>query len=189
MRSFIGIPLPDGVKTKLQAAVKRLTPNAVDVSWCTSTQFHLTLAFLGETAPAILPHVSSAMTRICATVPPFTCRAYGFGFFGTKRNPKTIWAAVDPIPALGALNEAIGIELKRFGFQVDEDEFRPHITLGRCKERARNHPLVEAMNEDEAMDFGSWPVTGLTLFESRLTPKGAVYATLNRYTFGGSVSL
>lgn len=184
MRSFISIAIPDAVKAKLQAAVKRLAPQAVDVSWCTVGQFHLTIAFLGETSPAILPHVSAAVARICATSVPFTCRAYGLGFFGTKRNPKVIWAGVDPIPQLGALHEAIATELKRFGFKIEEDEFRPHITLGRCLERSRNHPLVEAMEEDESIDFGSWPVTSLTMYESRLTPKGAVYATLNRFQFG-----
>jgi len=184
MRSFIAIAIPDAVKAKLQAAVKRLTPHAVDVSWGTVTQLHFTLAFLGETSPAILPHVSTAVARICATAAPFMCRAYGLGFFGTKRNPKVIWAGVDPIPALGALHEAIATELNRFGFKIEEDEFRPHITLGRCPERARNHPLVEAMEEDEGVNFGSWPVTGLTLFESRPMPKGTVYATLNRFQFG-----
>lgn len=184
MRSFIAIAIPEAVKAKLQAAVKRLTPHAVDVSWGTVTQLHFTLAFLGETSPAILPHVSTAVARICATAAPFTCRAYGLGFFGTKRNPKVIWAGVDPIPELGALHEAIATELNRFGFKIEEDEFRPHITLGRCPERARNHPLVEAMEEDECVNFGSWPVTGLTLFESRPTTKGAVYATLNRFQFG-----
>ncbi|MEI6646480.1 MAG: RNA 2',3'-cyclic phosphodiesterase [bacterium] len=185
MRSFIAITIPDVVKTQLQAAVKRLTPHAVDVAWYSVTQFHLTITFLGETSPAILPHVSSALTRICATVQPFTCRAYGFGYFGTKRNPKVIWAGVDPMPELDMLHEAIGSELKRFGLKTEEDEFRPHITLGRCQERARNHPLVDVMNEDERIAFGSWPVSSLTLCESRVMPKGSIYPLINRFQFGG----
>jgi len=185
MRSFIAITLPDAVKAQLLAAVKRLAPLSVDVAWYTATQLHLTLSFLGETSPAILPHVSTRMARICATVAPFSCHAYGLGFFGTKRNPKVIWAGVDPTPELNALQEAMGNELKQFGFKVDEDAFRPHITLGRCQERARNHPLVEAMDEDGAVEFGTWTVPGVTLFESRRTPRGSLYVTINRFPFGG----
>jgi RNA 2',3'-cyclic 3'-phosphodiesterase len=185
MRCFIAIALPDTVKVQLQNAVKRLTPQGVDVAWCTKDQFHLTLAFLGETSPAILPHVYEKVTQLCATVQPFTCQAYGYGFFGTKRNPKTLWVGAEPVAELSALNESLWEVLKRFGFKTEADTFRPHITLGRCKERARNLPLVQAMDEEEQVDFGSWSVDGLTLFESRLTPKGASYAKLNRFQFGG----
>lgn len=185
MRSFIALAIPEAVKAQLQAAIKRLAPLSVDVSWRTAGQIHLTLAFLGDTAPAILPHVSARLANLCAKVAPFTCRAYGLGFFGTKRNPKVIWAGVDVDPGLGALHEAIGHELKPYGFKADEDAFRPHITLGRCKDRARNLPLVQAMEADEAVAFGTWTVPGVTLFESRLTPKGSLYVTLNRFSFGG----
>jgi 2'-5' RNA ligase len=185
MRSFIAIAIPDSVKLQLQNSVKLLMNQGVDVTWCTKDQFHLTLAFLGETSPAILPHISEKLTQLCATVQPFTCRAYGYGFFGSKRNPKTLWVGAEPVRELGRLNESLWEMLKKFGFQTEPDAFRPHITLGRCKERARNHPLVLAMDEAEQVDFGSWLVDGITLFESRVTPKGALYSKLNRFQFGG----
>jgi 2'-5' RNA ligase len=75
--------------------------------------------------------------------------------------------------------------LKKFGFKTESEGFRPHITLGHCTERARNHPLVQAMDEEEQVDFGSWSMDGMTLFESRATPKGALYSKLNRFQFGG----
>jgi len=185
MRSFIAIAIPDTVKVQLSAAVKRLEPHATDVTWCTKDQFHLTLAFLGEISPAILPHLYEKLPQLCATIQPFRCRTFGYGFFGTKRNPKTIWVGAEPVQELEALNEALCEMLNRFGFKLESETFRPHITLGRCKERARNHPLVLAMDEEEQLDFGSWSADGLTLFESRLTPKGSIYLKLNRFPFSG----
>jgi RNA 2',3'-cyclic 3'-phosphodiesterase len=185
MRSFIAIAIPDSVKAQLHAAAKRLEPHAEEVTWCLKDQFHLTLAFLGETSPAILPHIAEKLSQLSSSFQPFTCRAYGYGFFGSKRNPKTIWVGAEPVKELGELNEALWEMLKKFGFQTEPDAFRPHITLGRCKERARNHPLILAMDEEEQVDFGSWPVDGMTLFESRLTPKGAIYSKLNRFPFRG----
>jgi len=178
MRAFLAITLPDDVKAGLAAAIERLAPAARDVKWCTREQFHLTLAFLGEVAPAILPHVTAAVERVCAALPAFTCRAYGLGFFGNKRNPKTLWAGIDPSPELDDLHEGLWTELKRFGFDKQENLFRPHVTLGRCREGARNHALIEAMDADEDVAFGEWVVRRVTLYESRLTPRGALYRNL-----------
>ena len=184
MRTFIAITLPQETKAALAAAMQRLAPVAVDVTWCVG-QLHLTLAFLGDIAPSILPHLSTAMTRVCQTLPAVPCHAYGLGFFGNRRNPKTIWAGVNLSPELETLHSALWRELKRFGFSTDEDRFRPHITLGRCKERARNQPLTNAMDADTEIEFGRWAATGITLYESRPTPKGTRYSPLNKFRLGG----
>lgn len=185
MRAFFGLSVPDEVKTQLAAAVQRLAPQAVDVAWCKRDQFHVTLAFLGEIAPAILPHVTAAAARVCAARPAFTCEASGFGFFGTKRNPKTLWAGITPTAELNELYESLWPELKKFGYVNREAEFRPHITLGRCREGTRNQALVQAMDADEAYAFGEWDVTRVTLYESRLTPHGAIYRGLAHAALAG----
>jgi len=178
MRVFYAIAVPDDVKTRLAAAAQRLAPAAVDVAWCTRDQYHLTLAFLGEVAPAILPHVTVAVERVCAATSPFACRAFGFGFFGNRRNPKTLWAGVDPTSEMEALHEALWGALKKFGFPNKEADFRPHITLGRCRENARNQAVTQAMDDDEDAAFGEWSVRRVTLYESRPTPRGTAYRTL-----------
>jgi 2'-5' RNA ligase len=184
MRAFIAITLPQETKTALTAAIKRLAPAAVEVSWCGAGQLHLTLAFLGEIAPAILPHLSAALTRVCGALRPVPCHAYGFGFFGNRRNPKTIWAGVGLTPEMDRLHGGLWQELKRFGFSTDEDLFRPHVTLGRCKERAKNQQLIAAMDADTEVDFGRWTAADITLYESRLTPKGALYSPLSKFRLG-----
>ena len=186
MRVFLAISVPEEVRALLTAATRRLAPVATDVTWCKRDQFHLTLAFLGDVSPAILPHVTAAADRIGATLPPFTCHVCGLGFFGTKRNPKTLWAGVTPTPELEALYAGLWQALGRFGFENGEDGFQPHITLGRCRESARNHPVIEAMDADEESDFGAWPVKRVTFYESRLTPHGPVYKALTHSAFTGA---
>ncbi len=178
MRAFLALALPDDVKDRLTGTIKRLAPSAIDVTWCKRDQLHLTLAFLGEVSPAILPHVTAAAERVCLARPAFTCRAYGLGYFGSKRNPKVLWAGMELSAELEALHEDLWTELKKFGYEDKEGDFRPHITLGRCREAARNHPLVEAMDADEDVAFGEWETKRVTLYESRLTPQGALYRNL-----------
>jgi len=185
MRVFIALTLPQETKVALGAAVTRLAPAAVDVAWCNAGQFHLTLAFLGEIAPSLLPHLSMAMTRVCEALPAVPCHICGLGFFGNRRNPKTIWAGVSLSPEMETLHRELWKELKRFGFSTDEDMFYPHITLGRCKERARNQALTRAMDADTETHFGKWMATDITLYESRLSSKGAAYSALNKFRLGG----
>ena len=180
MRIFLAIPVPDDVKATLCDAVGRLAPIASGVTWCKRDQLHITLIFLGEAAPSIMPHVTAAADRVCATLPPFACRAQGWGVFGTKRMPKTLWAGVDLSPELDALYERLWLELKKYGFKNEASDFRPHITLGRCRNDANNRGVVEAMADDEQTDFGAWKVKGVTLYESRLTPRGALYRKLSQ---------
>jgi 2'-5' RNA ligase len=185
MRVFIALPISDEVKTRLATAVQRHTANGIDVAWCKRDQFHLTLAFLGEISPAILPHLETAAKRVCATVSPFVCRAYGFGYFGSKRNPAALWAGVDLSDDLAALQERLWLELTRLGYKNREKDYRPHITLGRSREAPKNRELIEAMAADEDAEFGSWEATRITFFESLQTPKGPVYRTLLQIPLAG----
>lgn len=185
MRIFLAITVPDGIKTAFVAATQRLVPVASEVKWCDRGQLHLTLVFLGEAAPPIVPHLTAATERVCSAMPPFVCRARGLGFFGSKRTPTALWAGVEPSLALTHLHERLWAELTKFGYTNDAPDFHPHVTLGRCRESTNNRSLIEAMAADDSTDFGSWSVSRVTVYESRLTPRGAVYHTLARVTLGG----
>ncbi len=184
MRAFLAIPVPEDVRLRLAAVAGRLASVATEVTWCKREQLHLTLLFLGEVAPAILPHVTACAERICAEQPPFPVRVFGLGYFGTKRNPQTLWAGVDPSPQLDALHERIGSELKRFGFAGPDKEYRPHITLGRCPPEARNRSLVETLADEESLEYGAWEAGRVTLYESRPSPRGPVYRNLAHIALG-----
>lgn len=146
---------------------------------------HLTLIFLGEIAPAILPHITGAATRLCSDMQPFHINCNGLGIFGTRRNPKTIWAAVDPAPELMDLHENLCDKLKRYGYEMDKGDFRPHITLGRSAGRADNRELVGAMERDASVNFGAWMPRRLTIYESRMLARGPEYRVLAHIPFAG----
>lgn len=181
MRVFIAIGLPDDLKDRLSESAARLEPLGEGVKWVHRDLMHVTLAFLGEIAPAFLQHINSAVQKVCETSPRFSCEVSGYGFWGTKRNPTTVWAAVSMPPELEQLQERLSKAVKKFGFTVDTENFRPHITLGRCRESCRNRRLIEAMDTDENAEFGQLAVNKVTIYESRLGPKGPVYRTLMKF--------
>lgn len=124
-------------------------------------QLHMTLAFLGETPEARVP----ALKELLATLPAqfIAMRTDRLGSF---MPPGIVWAGPsEPNGPLLALKEALDVGLGSAGFPVEARRFRPHITLLRD---ARRKPALRTLDI-------AWPVTTVTLVQSRQTPDGSHY--------------
>ena len=181
MQTFIAIAVPEEIRKKLAAAMARLAPHAEGVTWVAKDHFHITIAFLGEIAPAFIQHASEAVQKICDQTPCFSCAIEGYGYWGNKRNPTAIWASVSLPPELETLQEKIAKALKKYGIQVDSENFRPHIPLGRCLVATANRDLLETMDGDQEADFGEFVVNKLGLYQEKHQAKATVCRTLMKF--------
>ncbi len=130
MRLFIAIQFPDEIKDSLYGLTQELKKNITRGRFTRRENFHLTLAFIGETKD--LEHAVQAVDNAVSKgkIPPFRLHFGGFGRF-KGRNGDIFWVRVEPNPVLSELNKILVRELKYFEFYVDEKEFKPHLTLGR----------------------------------------------------------
>lgn len=181
MRVFIAIKPPKDIIHALAQSIQSLAAIEPQARWCQPSQLHMTMAFLGEVAPAFVPHLKEAGGALCADLTAFECHAHGFGIFGNKRSPRAIWAALDLSPELESLERTLNRGLQRFGLKPMTTEFRPHITLGRCKAKHDYRHLVRAMEQMPQPDFGTWQVQQVTLFESRVVKQGRHYQPLAQW--------
>jgi 2'-5' RNA ligase len=129
---------------------------------------------------AFVPHITSAVSTVCANTAAFPIHASNFGFYGTKRFPHNVWAAIDVTEVLTELYEAIWNAMKTFGFKKPDEEFHPHIVLGICKTGIKNQPLTDAMHADEKYDFGAWDVKKVTLYDCKTSKRGKVHRKVNQ---------
>jgi len=69
--------------------------------------------------------------------------------------------------------------LARAGIGAEERPYNPHLTLARVREAGglRSVALLEGVGETT---LGGTAVEAITLFESRLSPKGPTYVALQR---------
>lgn len=183
MRLFIAIELPTEVRHRLAAACAPFQSLAENATWTRSDQLHLTLAFIGDAAPTFLPHLENTLDSACAAVPAFACRATGFGFFGSRRNPTVLWAGVEPADRLEEIHEHLWHALEPLGYEKPSSRFHAHLTLARCRERSKNKAVLDAMDETDATDFGAWTPPSITLFESRQKQRGVEYRPVHRAAF------
>ncbi|MBM4164714.1 MAG: RNA 2',3'-cyclic phosphodiesterase [Lentisphaerae bacterium] len=184
MRLFVAIKLSVEARRALGIACAPFHALAQDCVWSNPEQLHVTLAFLGDCAPAFLPHLTRAIDAVCQPVAPFTCRSVGFGYFGSRRYPSVIWAGVEPADVIESLHERFWQSFTKLGYERPSARFDAHITLARCKDRTRNAALLEALDAAETDNLGQWDAAGVTLFESRLGPRGASYRPVHQAAFG-----
>lgn len=131
MRLFIAILFDEDIMDALYHSVLRLKSNSRGGSFTLRENLHLTLNFIGETKR--VEDVKRAMEVVVERVKAgkFEISILGSGKF--KRNEGDIyWVGIEKDNTLWRLQKELVKELKAAGFyDVDDREFKPHLTLGR----------------------------------------------------------
>jgi 2'-5' RNA ligase len=146
-------------------------------------QAHVTLAFLGDVDRDRRADIESAVGRgvAAADVDPFDCRIGGLGVFPSREYITVVWAGVrEGDDALRELHKTARSALESDGVGVDsEDEFVPHVTLGRVEnagaaDRVRDHL-------DRNPDVGVAPVDAVALVRSERGSDGATHTAIREW--------
>lgn len=185
MRLFVAVHLTEDVRERLAAVQDRLRPTQADVSWVKAANMHITLKFLGETAPKQVEGVRAALTNAAIAVAPFSIEVAGVGTFG-GRVPRIVWVGVrDGAQPLEALARTVEERLARVGFPKEKRGFTAHFTLGRVRSPRNAESLVAALRDVAAEPFGTVGVERFYLMHSQLDPQGSIYTALDEYSLTG----
>jgi 2'-5' RNA ligase len=176
-RLFVGLRPPAAVRERLLA----LMGGVSGARWQSDEQIHLTVRFIGEVDRHVAGDVHAALGTVRQA--PFELAVSGIGAFERRGEPHTLWAGVAPPEPVKALNRKVEQALARVGLAPEARAFHPHITLARLPRGAGSvRHLLEASGGASGPPF---EVNAFCLFESRLTPEGAVYSILERYPLSG----
>jgi 2'-5' RNA ligase len=180
VRLFFAVELPHEV----QAALARLNPNDAsrDYRWSDPALMHVTLAFLGQQPNERLDTLRSVGATAATRNRPGTLKLGQPGSFGARKAPRVLWVGLDgDLDALHTLQSSLTAGLKQAGFAVEERAFNPHITLARRRESARGG-APPGWPPTHSLTVGSaFQMRELTLFESRLSPRGPTYISLAHF--------
>jgi 2'-5' RNA ligase len=128
LRLFLALPLPGDVRTglkKIQAALPGKYFRGLKAE-----NFHLTLAFLGDTPEGRAPEIEACMRETCENIAAFEGSLGGPGAFPHGGEPRVVWVglAAGTVQA-GCLAEALRRGLRRAGVRFDGKPFKAHITV------------------------------------------------------------
>jgi len=174
MRLFIAIELPDEVKRSLG----RLQVEVPGARWVPMEQIHLTLAFLGEVDDAGLQRLTEELATIQA--PGLELRFCGTGCFPDRRRPRVLWVGLEPEPLLSSLASLVRKALLACSIPQEDRPFSPHITLARLKFPAVRE-VAPFLDQPPKQQLPPVAVREFILFQSSLTPKGAIHTPLRRF--------
>lgn len=176
MRLFMGVDLPTEIKQALLGFQSELRLLGVNGSFKSQDNFHITLEFLGELDDSKIPALTDTLSKVASNYKPFELNIVGLGAFPTFKRPHTLWTAVNGcLTELNRLRDDLHHELKNKGFELDERQFKPHITLvSRPKLDNIDFSVVQTKK------LGEFMVTEVVLFESRAIRGKRVYVDLYR---------
>jgi RNA 2',3'-cyclic 3'-phosphodiesterase len=178
MRTFIAIPLPDECRTLLDQMQQKLRSYDADVRWVAISSIHLTLKFLGEVDPNIIPNLSESLVSDTRSQSSFPLRLHGMGCFPHQKNPRVIWCGIDgEITKLSQLQQQVEITCARFGFAPENRDFHPHLTLGRVNGKRNLQPLIECIKIGTDLE-SSFTAERFNIYKSTLKPQGAAHSIL-----------
>ena len=173
-RLFVAIRPPEPVRSLLRAAMGGVS----GARWQTDDQIHLTLRFLGEVDRHQAVDVLAALGAIHH--PRFDIAINGLGTFERRGQPETVWAGVAPHQPLKTLHKKVDQAMTRVGIEPDQRAYLPHITLARLKRGSG--PVRNLLEQSGGLKSEPFLVDRFALYESQLTPDGAVYSVVETYS-------
>ena len=183
MRTFIAINLDDSIKEAIEKSAAPLRDLKAKIKWVEKENLHLTLRFLGEVRPEIIPDIDRAVKRSCRGVAPFEMALKGMGCFPENRAPRIVWVAVENgVEKVRALAESLKKELSGLPVKSEERAFKAHITIARIKRMADVAAFRSEIKKRKELFLGSHTITSVELMESTLSASGPHYSVIGEAT-------
>lgn len=185
-RTFIALELNEALQRHLSEVIHQMALALPSLRWVDPHGIHLTLAFLGELTDEQVSSAMQATKAVAQTIPAFDYRLSHVGVFGSRNQPRVIWAGIEePSGTLSRLHGVLNRELEQRGFEVDSRPFSPHLTLARIKAPLKSEE-VQALQHflDAKQRFAassSYHVSQINVMKSELSRAGAIYTCLVAY--------
>jgi 2'-5' RNA ligase len=183
IRAFVAIGLDDTARRVVAQVITALRAGTGGgaVRWVPPENLHVTLCFLGNAAVEQLGSLVSSLRRSATALAPFSMRLGAVAVFPSPQRPRVVSCEVGPEPTLEQLAQVVARAASRAGFALEARPFRPHLTLGRFRERKPASVTSSVTGVDQSVC-----VDEIVLYRSQLRPTGALHIPLERIVLGGS---
>jgi len=190
MRLFVALDIDAPIRARIAQFMDGVRGFAPDARWVSAESLHVTLKFIGEWPAERLDELKRALVGIRGQ--PAEITFSGTGFFPTPKSARVFWIGIEAGPELASLAGAVDAATSALGVESEKRTFAPHLTLARtgsgrpqrvssdrtCPSFRRLQEKLAAM---PAPAFGTMSPREFFLYESKLSPKGAVYAKLQSF--------
>ena len=175
IRAFFALTLPDSVVRWLADHADTLCEydKKTEVNWVDSDRYHLTLSFLGDIELGQVEDLEACARECLADFCSFQVHINAAEYYRVSKKLALIAALPDVHEELQQLHELTVDVAEKAGVTYEEEDFKPHITLGRL-------PGKNGFKSPE-----KWPdldmfslADSVVLFQSKPGEEGSIYTPL-----------
>lgn len=185
VRLFVAVDPPEDVRDAVEAAIAPWRRAIPEARWSGREGWHVTLKFLGATAPGQVVRVTGLLAGAAADLSAFATRLDGLGAFPVRGPARVLWAGLDDRSGrLAGL--ALAIDGALLGvFEPERRPPHPHLTVARL-DPARALPRGFTTTAVEPIAF---PVERVCLYRSHLGGGPPRYELLATASLGAGGAL
>ena len=183
IRAFLAIEPPENILQamfRLQEKLKREISGRI--SWTKPQGQHLTLKFFGDISTEDVKNICTAVQNRIVSESKLNLKIEKMGIFPDARRPRVLWCGVTgDTEKLSIIQKQLDSDFAGIGFPREDRPFQAHLTLGRIKDSRGLTGISEVLIKNSSFAAGEFNCTELILFQSRLTPQGAIYTKLAEF--------
>ncbi len=185
-RTFIGIPLPEGVQDELDfwlEAREQTSPNSASgPRQIPSANRHVTLHFLGNLSNRERTRLCQNLSQVLKNTTAFELILDKLEYFPDAKSP-IVAATCETTPALDQLWILCAEALQQSHLQhlISTRKFRPHITLIRNR-RCQQELEYTERNDKPGLPAITFPVEQVSLYDSQINHLGSSYRAIHTVT-------
>ncbi len=187
IRAFLAIEPPEDILQKISGLQEKLRREISGrISWTRPQGQHLTLKFFGDISREDINSISAAVQKRTVLETKFNLNIEKLGVFPDARRPRVLWCGVTgDVEKLITLQKKLDADFAVLGFPAEDRSFKAHLTLARIKDSRDITGMSEALKKYGAFAAEKFICRELILFQSKLSPQGAVYTKLAEFTLSG----
>ncbi len=177
IRTFLALELPQTFRNILSAHAEPISGHykLQQILWLPKENYHLTLAFLGNVDYVLISSLQLKLEQIMSSKQAVSFRFSEITPFPFSGTPRIAAAMLEYSDELMQLQHDTAKCVRAFGISIERRRFTPHVTLGRLKSRSRKSLAFQPQQI-----FLEGVSEKVVIFQSELTPKGAVYTSLGQ---------
>lgn len=183
MRLFIAVTPADSVKQSIYNIQKNLEDMGSYIRFTNVENMHITIKFLSEQPLNYLHAIKNKISEALIDMSRFEINLNRVGVFKNLEYPRVLWLGENNDQFVHLSNK---IEKKLSIYRANTNKALCHITIGRMKYMPKKE-LIESMRRvkhilpDKMLKFSA---DMISLYESKLTSKGAVYKKIDSFKLG-----
>ena len=171
---FWAVKLPVEIKQSIHDELSKLQHIFQFQRWVHREDYHITLAFLGNTDEQRLQATINLVGNAIKEKKSFPLQIVGLNVFGNSKAPRIFWGAVNEEARLFQLQATVHQQCLDAGFTLESRPYHPHITIARKWVADENFEkqLLEKHNPFQNKP-PTFPVNEVVLYKTNLdqTPK------------------